>query len=75
MRQPELQTTAPLDPDPKWPAGYIEALRQAGAHEKNVPYCISWVRKFFARYPDLGHWRSRKSSGSRRLKALRLLNS
>ena len=52
MRQPELQTTAPLDPDPKWPAGYIEALRQAGAHEKNVPYCISWVRKFFARYPD-----------------------
>lgn len=34
MRQPELQTTAPLDPDPKWPAGYIEALRQAGAHEK-----------------------------------------
>lgn len=37
MRQPELQTTAPLDPDPKWPEGYIEALRQAGAHEKNIP--------------------------------------
>ena len=52
MRQPELQTTAPLDQSPKWPEGYIEALRQAGAHEKNIPYYISWVRKFFARYPD-----------------------
>ena len=51
MRQPELQTTAPLDPDPKWPQGYIDALRLAGAQEKNIPYCVSWVRRFFARYP------------------------
>ena len=51
MRQPELQTTAPLDPDPKWPDGYIEALRRAGAHEKNIPYCVSWVNRFFQRFP------------------------
>ena len=30
MRQPQPQTPAPLDPDPKWPDGYIEALRRAG---------------------------------------------
>lgn len=52
MRQPALQTTAPFDPDPEWPQGYIEALRQAGAHEKNIPYCVSWVRRFFERFPN-----------------------
>ena len=51
MRQPQPQTTAPLDPDPKWPDGYIEALRRAGAHEKNIPYCVSWVNRFFQRFP------------------------
>jgi len=51
MRQPGFQTTAPLDPEPKWPDGYIDVLRRAGAQEKNIPYCVSWVRSFFARYP------------------------
>ena len=52
MRQPILQTTEPLNSNPKWPEGYIDALRQAGAHEKNIPYCVSWVKKFFLCYPD-----------------------
>ncbi len=52
MRQPQPQTTAPLDPDPKWPDCYIEALRRAGAHEKNIPYCVSWVNRFFQRFPS-----------------------
>ncbi len=52
MRQPQPQTTAPLDTDPKWPDGYIEALRRAGAHEKNIPYCVSWVNRFFQRFPN-----------------------
>ena len=51
MRQPQPQTPAPLDPDPKWPDGYIEALRRAGSHEKNIPYCVSWVNRFFQRFP------------------------
>ena len=51
MRQPQPQTPAPLDPDPKWPDGYIEALRRAGAHEKNIPYCVSWANRFFQRFP------------------------
>ena len=29
MRQPILQTTEPLNSNPKWPEGYIDALRQA----------------------------------------------
>ncbi len=52
MRQPQPQTSAPLDPDPKWPDGYIEALRRAEAHEKNIPYCVSWVNRFFQRFPN-----------------------
>ena len=31
MRQPISQTTAPLNSAPKWPEGYVEALRQTGA--------------------------------------------
>lgn len=49
----------PTDPEPQWPTGYIAALREAGAVEKTIPYCIGWVRRFFAAYPgrkrrDLG---------------------
>jgi len=53
MRQQDSLTTAPLDLDPRWPDGYVEALRQAGAQEKTIPYCVLWVRKFFACYPGL----------------------
>ena len=65
MRQPELQTTAPLDPDPTWPDGYVEVLRQEGAHEKTIPYCVSWVRRFFSHYPD----RPRRELGRNEIEA------
>lgn len=59
MRQDGLRPAAPTNPDPRWPAGYMAVLREAGAQEKNIPYCIDWVRAFFARHPgrrrrDLG---------------------
>ena len=51
MDQTGLRVTAPNDPDPQWPEGYVTVLREAGAKEKNIPYCIGWVRRFFARFP------------------------
>jgi len=59
MDQTTLPVTAPNDPDPRWPEGYVAVLRAAGAQEKTIPYCIGWVRRFFARFPgrhrrDLG---------------------
>jgi len=53
MDQSALQVTAPNDPDPRWPDGYMAVLREAGAQEKNIPYCVGWVRRFFARFPGL----------------------
>ena len=59
MRQYGQQVMAPVNSEPKWPEGYVEALREAGAHEKTIPFCIGWVRRFFGRFPgrrrrDLG---------------------
>lgn len=59
MPQTARPGVVPLDPQPRWPEGYIAALREAGAQEKTIPYCVAWVRSFFARYPgrrrrDLG---------------------
>ena len=59
MPQTARPGVAPLDPQPRWPEGYIAVLREAGAQEKTIPYCVAWVRRFFARYPgrrrrDLG---------------------
>jgi len=59
MRQNTSLTVAPTDPAPRWPAGYEAVLREAGAQEKTIPYCIGWVRTFFSRHPgrrrrDLG---------------------
>ena len=51
MDQTNLLVTAPNDPDPEWPDGYVAVLREAGAKEKNIPYCVGWVRRFFARFP------------------------
>lgn len=52
MDQSSFQVTAPNDPDPQWPEGYITVLREAGAKEKHIPYCLGWVRQFFALFPD-----------------------
>ena len=59
MRYTGQRTVAPTDPEPQWPAGYVKVLREAGTQEKTIPYCIAWVRRFFARHPgrrrrDLG---------------------
>ena len=51
MRQADNQAAAPLNTEPRWPAGYVDVLRQAGAQEKTIPYCIGWVRRFFAENP------------------------
>lgn len=59
MRQEGRRTVAPLNTNPRWPEGYIGVLRELGAVEKTIPYCVTWVRGFFARFPgrqrrDLG---------------------
>jgi len=42
---------APLNSQPRWPWGCFAVLREAGAQGKSIPYCMAWVRRFFARYP------------------------
>jgi integron integrase len=59
MPQTTRRGVAPLNLQPRWPEGYIAVLREAGAQEKNIPHCIAWVRRFFAKHPgrrrrDLG---------------------
>jgi hypothetical protein len=59
MRHADNRDAAPLNTEPRWPAGYVAVLRQAGAQEKTIPYCLGWVRSFFAENPgrkrrDLG---------------------
>ena len=59
MRQDTPCVTAPKDPTPKWPEGYLAVLREAGAQEKNIPFCIGWIQRFFSKHPgraehDLG---------------------
>ena len=59
MCQEGRRAVAPLNTDPRWPDGYIGVLRDLGAVEKTIPYCVAWARSFFARFPgrrrrDLG---------------------
>ena len=54
-----------MNPEPKWPAGYGVALREAGAQEKTIPFCLNWVRGFFARHPG----RSRRGLGRAEIEA------
>lgn len=59
MRQTGRRSVAPNNPAPKWPQGYVAVLRETGAQEKQIPYCLNWVRRFFAANPgrrrrDLG---------------------
>jgi hypothetical protein len=53
------QGVAPLNPQPRWPEGYLTVLREDGAQEKTIPLCVALVRRFFAEHPgrrrrDLG---------------------
>ena len=59
MRQAVRRGVAPLNTNPKWPEGYMAVLREAGAQEKTIPFFVTWVRRFFARFPG----RSRRSLG------------
>lgn len=52
MDQTSFKVTAPNNPDPQWPEGFVAVLREAGAKEKSIPYCLDWVRRFFKRFPD-----------------------
>ena len=49
MRQAVPRIAAPLEPEPRWPAGHEQALREAGAKEVAMPCCAGQVRRFFAR--------------------------
>ncbi len=51
MRQTARCRVAPLNTNPKWPEGYVAVLRSAGAQEKTIPFLVTWVRRFFARFP------------------------
>jgi hypothetical protein len=51
MPQNTLIVTSPRNPAPKWPEGFVRVLRDAGAQEKNIPYCIGWVQRFFSKHP------------------------
>ena len=59
MRQSVRRGVAPLNTNPKWPQGYVAVLRESGAHERAIPFLVTWVRRFFARFPG----RSRRSLG------------
>ena len=50
---PQIHGRAVAQPnlDPKWPEGYMAVLREAGAQEKNIPFFVAWVQRFFARHP------------------------
>ena len=56
MRQDGNRVAAPLNMEPRWPEGYIRILREADAQEKAIPFCMRWVRGFFADHPGR-RWR------------------
>jgi len=39
---------AQYNPNPKWPGGYVQVLRDQGIEEGNIPHFLRWVRGFFA---------------------------
>ena len=51
MPQNTIIVTSPKNPAPKWPEGFVTVLRDAGAQEKTIPYCIGWVQRFFSKHP------------------------
>ena len=52
MPQTTRRGVAPLNPQPRWPEGYLTVLREAGAQGKTIPHCVAWIRRFFAEHPD-----------------------
>jgi hypothetical protein len=52
MPQTTRRGVAPLNPQPRWPEGYLTVLREAGVQEKTIPHFVAWVRRSFAKHPD-----------------------
>ena len=78
MRQPPPQTTAPLDPDPKWSDGYIDALNPpssihlpssgSGVYSQSAPAVKSFQGTFHAPFhgtPHASSTRGRWASSAR----------
>lgn len=42
-RQTGRRPVSPRNDSPRWPEGYVEVLREAGAIEKTIPYHMAWV--------------------------------
>lgn len=43
-------TLGPFNPNPKWPEGCVQVLREQGIDENQIPHFLRWVRGFFAQY-------------------------
>jgi len=43
-------TLGPFNPNPKWPEGYVQVLREQGIDENQIPHFLRWVREFLAQY-------------------------
>jgi hypothetical protein len=41
---------APFNPNPKWPGGCVQALRDQ-VEESNIPHFLRWVRGLAASFP------------------------
>ncbi len=52
MPERRLRTVARFNTSVRWPDGCVGARREAGAHEKTMPWCLGWVGRFFAENPD-----------------------
>ena len=62
MRQLGVSRRKPVaafNPNPRWPAGYMEVLEEAGIAERARPFYAHWVRQLFNQNPG----RSRRSLG------------
>jgi len=65
MRHDGRRVAAPENDDPRWPEGYVTELREEGAKEVAIPYCVARVRRFFARNPG----RRRRDRGRTEIEA------
>ena len=48
-QQVKCGRVAPLNPDPRWAAGYFEVLEALGVEERPRRFYAHWVRQFFKR--------------------------
>jgi integron integrase len=46
-RQLKRGQVAPFNPDPRWPTGYFQVLKELGVEELRHPFYVHWVRQFF----------------------------